>query len=137
MRYVQSVLLAVLLALLFYGTAVGAQSSNNSNISAAINSTSSYIQQVNQSSYLIFYPNLTAAYNYLGMAKNESQLNQDYALSLLSKADQSAKTQQGLILRYQDASAYALAVLAVFLTAVLYVFMRPSKKRKSSSKRPR
>jgi hypothetical protein len=136
MRYVQSVLLAALLALLFYGTAVGAQSSNNSNISAAINSTSSYIQ-VNQSSYLIFYPNLTAAYNYLGMAKNESQLNQDYALSLLSKADQSAKTQQGLILRYQDASAYALAVLAVFLTAVLYVFMRPSKKRKSSSKRPR
>jgi type VI protein secretion system component VasF len=134
MRYVQSVLLAVLLALLFYGTAVGAQSSN---ISAAINSTSSYIQQVNQSSYLIFYPNLTAAYNYLGMAKNESQLNQDYAFSLLSKADQSAKTQQALILRYQDVSVYTLAALAVFLAIVLYIFMKPNKKHKSPSKRPK
>jgi hypothetical protein len=137
MRYAQCALL-VLFALLFYGSAAGAQSANQSNrgnITTEINSTASYIEQVNQSSYLIFYPNLTSAYKYLEMARNESQLNQDYALSLLAKARESAQTEQNLILRYQNISLYSLAALTVFLAIVLYVFMKPNKRGNRPEKR--
>lgn len=132
-RTVHCGLLAACLALLaapfLFGAAASAQSMGysygNSSIGQAINSTYSYIGTVNQSSYLFFYPNLTGAYNYISLARNESQINLTYAYLLLGKARASATLQQQLMLKYQQLSLSVLAALSVLLAAILYFFMRP------------
>ncbi|HIH49882.1 MAG: hypothetical protein ABSE71_01130 [Candidatus Micrarchaeaceae archaeon] len=125
------------LAALFYGAAANAQSAGATGYgygmgaSAAINSTASYVNSINQSSYLIFYPNLTGAYNYLNMARNESQTNLTYTYLLLGKARASAQVQQQILLKYQQLSLLIIIVLAVFLAALLYFFMRPRSRKGS------
>ncbi len=132
--------------LLFYGIAAAAQSpgtfnpggpcigtngylcgfqENQSNIPIAINMTSSYVNSINQSSYLVFYPNLTASYKYLNEARTEFAANQTYAYSLLSKARQSATEQQTSLLRYQSLSLYILAASSILLAIILYIYMKP------------
>lgn len=130
--------LALLLALLaaapfLLGAAANAAQSpmqSNGSMGQALNSTASYINTINQSSYLLFYPNLTRAYNYLSMARNESQTNVTYAYMLLGKANQSAKYQEYQISKYQQLSLLVLIALAVLLGVVLYFFMRPNKRRR-------
>ena len=124
--------LAMLFAALFiFGAAAKAQSTtaqaNATSFGAALNSTTSYVDSINQSSYLIFYPNMTAAYNYLSLAKNESQTNTTYAYLLLQKANESAQLQAHLLFRYQQLSLLILIALAILLAAILYFFMRPKR----------
>ncbi len=118
---------AVLLAAPFlFGAAANAQSTyGNMSLGESINSTASYINTINQSSYLIFYPNLTWAYKYLNLARNESHTNATYSYLLLEKANASAEIQAQLLSRYQQLSALVLVALTVLLAAILYFFMRP------------
>ncbi len=124
--------IALLAAPFLFGAAANAQSpaSGNTSIAAAINSTASYINSINQSSYLIFYPNLTSAYNYLSLATNESHTNVTYSYLLLGKANESARHQAQLIFRYQQLSLLVLIALAILLAAILYFFMHPYRRGK-------
>lgn len=128
--------MALLAALLFYGSMAGAQGVNNSsNMTTAINSTLQYVNKVNQSSYLVFYPDLTTAYNYISLAKNESSFNSTYAYYLLAQARQSAASQEAKIYQYKQISLYVAIALAIVLAVILYLFMQPYKPLARSKKR--
>jgi hypothetical protein len=129
--------MAIFAMLIFYSTLAHSQGANvsSTNIGEAINSTAAIISKVNQSGYLIFYPNLTQAYSYLSLAKNESNINTSITLSLLAKASQSAQAQQALIDQYKMVSLYALVVFGFLLAALLIVLMKPAVFTKGKRKR--
>jgi len=124
--------IALLAAPFLFGAAANAQSAahGNASLAKAINSTASYVNSINQSSYLIFYPNLTSAYNYLSLARNESQTNITYSYLLLGKANESAQHQAQLMFRYQQLSLLILIALSILLATILYFFMRPYRRSK-------
>jgi hypothetical protein len=112
--------------LLCSGASLGA-----TNITVAINSTSQYIESVNESAYLVFYPNLTGAYAALNASMNASHTNTTKAYALLGLARSSADAAQRRIFQYYSVSFYVLAVISIVLAAALYVLMRkPQKVRK-------
>jgi hypothetical protein len=121
--------LAILSFVLLYsgqGLASAANSTANaaSNITLAINSTRQYLETVNESAYLIFYPSLDYAYNALGAATNASKTNITKAYAMLRIATNSAAAEQKCIDAYAADSLYALAAIAVVLIAALYYLMR-------------
>ena len=103
------------------------------NVSNEINSTLAYVDKVNQSAYLIFYPDLAPAYGYIDNAINVSQTNPSYAEMLLSEARSSAGQQLDLIDRYRSVSFYALAIISLLLVFLLYRFMKYGKGRRRLS----
>lgn len=99
-------------------------------IGAAINSTAQYLARVNESAYLVFYPNLSYAYNALDRAANVSRSNPAEAYSLLDLARSSALAEQQRISQYRQASFYALAAVSAALALTLYALMRKPGKRR-------
>jgi predicted PurR-regulated permease PerM len=125
------------LAMLFLFNFMHAQGASIStlNMTETINSTATYINTVNQSGYLVFYPNLVQAYGYLNQAKNQSQTNPQYAYLLLAKARSSAQSQEAQIDQYKTDSLYVLIALAFILVISVYLLMRPYKPVKGARKR--
>ncbi|MGC8647628.1 MAG: hypothetical protein ACP5SA_02285 [Candidatus Micrarchaeia archaeon] len=111
------------------------QNATTYNISAEINMTERYINMVNKSAYIIFYPNLTSAYSYLEKAENISRSDPAYASELLYDARRSAGEQLASIYRYRNESVLALSVVAVILAIALYWYMRPVTKAKKAKRR--
>ena len=103
----------------------------NMSINASINYTENFINNVNSSSYLLFYPNLGNAYAYLSKAENVSKSNQSYAYTLLNKALDSATAQQESIYRYRFVSFVVLVAVAIAISVYLYSLMIPYKKKGS------
>ena len=118
-------------ALLAFTALYGAYPSSTINITSAINATRQYLDKVNGSAYLIFYPNLTYAYNALNSAANVSRTNTTEAYALLQAANASAAAAQVRISQYSLASLYALAIISVVFAVVLYRLMRKPKAVKS------
>jgi hypothetical protein len=115
-------------ALLYSGAPANVPANVPANLTLAINSTRQYVESVNESSYLLFYPNLTYAYNALGTAVNVSRTNATEAYELLKVANTSAADAQRSIYRYALDSLYALAVISVALAALLFRLMQSKKK---------
>lgn len=128
--------MAIFAMLLFFNLA-HAQSSNvtASNITTAINLTLQYVNNINQSSYLIFYPNLTKAYADINLARNESQINAPYSYVLLAKARQEAQYQLSLINQYRSESLYVLIIFGILFVILLYVLMKPANSGRNARKR--
>lgn len=118
--------IAMLAAVISYAAIVHAQGIYESNLSYDINTTTHFINTVNKSGYLIFYPNLKQAYGYLNQAKNQS--NVSYSYVLLAKARASAQAQLDSINTYKKLSLYVLIASGIFLSALLYYMMLPRKK---------
>ncbi len=116
------------LFLFFYNHAHAA--SIDYNLSNTINTTYSYINTVNYSAYLFFYPNLTQAYSYYYKAVNVSTKNSTQTYTLLQQARSSAGNELIKINKYKQQSTEALAVVSVFLIVILYMLMRPYKSTK-------
>lgn len=115
------------IAMLFLFLAVVQLHAQNTNVRSAnltntINSTSSFLNTVNRSSYLVFYPDMSQAYDYLYLAENQS--NESYSYALLAKARYSAKSQLDRINSYREISLYVLIASAAVLACLLYWFMR-------------
>ncbi len=129
--------MAVIAMLVSYISLSHSQSSSihGSNIADEINSTSSFIKMVNQSGYLIFYPNLNVAYGYLNLAKEQSQKNVSYSYMLLAMARDSAQSQLNMIGQYKTESLYVLIISAAILAVVLYFLMIPRKTGVKSGRR--
>ncbi len=133
---------ALLLLLSFFilsaPTAVAFASGGGSrqSINSSINSTTAYIQQVNESAYLIFYPNLSSAYNYLQKAENVSGTNATMAYVLLSEARASAAKQQDYLNGEKQVSAAVMAALTIITALLLFqVMKRRTPARKATTKR--
>ena len=101
--------------------------SQTGSIGAEINSTIDYVNMVNESAYLVFYPNLTASYNYIGSAENVSRTNPTYARALLGMAMGSAKQQLNAIDAYKSGSLFVLAIATIVVAVLLNRLMRPGK----------
>lgn len=117
--------MALILLVMLYS---GAHPGGSANITSAINSTRQYIDSVNESAYLVFYPNLDYAYNALNEAVNVSHTNTTEAYALLQLASSSAAAAQHRLYRYSLASFYALAIVSVAFAAILYSLMRRPRK---------
>ncbi|MGC8670112.1 MAG: hypothetical protein ACP5TL_03105 [Candidatus Micrarchaeia archaeon] len=104
-------------------------------LNSSINSTKEFITLVNQSAYLIFYPNLTAAYSYLNKAENMSTKDPQNASSLLAKARSNAEEQLNTIYKYRTDSVVLLSIIGIILAFLIYFYMRPLKTKRNIRKR--
>ena len=87
-----------LLAIALLTAAAGAQQFNStgytpSSANGIINGAQAYVDMVNQSGYLIFYPNLTQAYGYLNQASGIYNKSPDAAVLYANEAVDSARVQ--------------------------------------------
>ena len=93
-----------------------------------INSTLAYVNMVNESSYLIYYPNLTQAYDDINQAKNASITNPPRALSLLSQAHQSAQQQLNTLNSEKQTAEITTGVFSFIVGILLLFSMRAATK---------
>ena len=97
---------------------------------AIIRNATNYINEVNDSGYLVFYPNLTQAYSYLNKSYALYPSSPSGAVYYATLASASAQGQYGRISYYRSASLITVLVLTVVVAALLYLFMRPVKLKK-------
>ena len=91
---------------------------------ATISRASSYVESVNESGYLIFYPNLTQAYVYLNKAQAAYIRSPDQAVAYANEAQASAAQQYSDIGEYRYAAFAAMAAITVISAAVVAASMR-------------
>lgn len=119
-------LLALLMAYDFWAMAPGVQpASLSGNLSAAINQTEGFLETANQSAYLIFYPNMTAAYGYLHEAINASETNPTRSYAFLNSSVMAASAQLDRIYAYRTESLYALIAGMIVFAVLLRMAMTP------------
>lgn len=119
---------AVLLLLSFSFLSLNA----SQNTVSAINSTRSLIDKINQSGYLIFYPNMTLADKFLNEAEMSNNSTKIYIL--LNNATNAAKEQEISIYKYRAISFIIMVTLAVVSLIILLVFVMPKQKNAKRNK---
>jgi hypothetical protein len=93
-----------------------------------LNMASNYVELVNESGYLLFYPNLTQAYADLASAERLFNTSPAGSVAFANKAVSDAKTQYETISAYRsDAFAVSLA-LAIVFALLLGRLMKPVKR---------
>ncbi|MGC8567670.1 MAG: hypothetical protein ACP5RP_01950 [Candidatus Micrarchaeia archaeon] len=123
-KVVLSFALLAIGVLSFSVNAVNATGSLPMNISVAINTTSAYIQKINESGYFIFYPNMSVANSYLTLAKKSAAGgNYTQAFSYLKKSEDAATAELQSIDRYKGISLAIMATGAVVFGALLYHYI--------------
>lgn len=105
-----------------------------SQANATIANATQYISTVNESAYLIFYPNLTKAYNYLNMSQQVYTKNPTLAVLYANQATNSAATEYSRISAYKKDALIVIALLTTITAIALYWFGRPIKTRPGSRK---
>jgi hypothetical protein len=120
------------------GSYVGSQNYTVAYANSTINSTANYIETINQSGYLLFYPNLSKAYSYLEKARSIYTKSPSAAVAYANQAEASAREQYATIGQYRLYSLVAAAIFTIAMGAILYLFMIPVRKtvKKSSSTTP-
>ncbi len=95
--------------------------------SLQLNSTRVYVDMVNSSSYLFFYPDLKESYTYLNESASIYKTNSSMAYLLLGLARSFASSELSRIDSYRAYSLAATVAAAAIFTVVLYLLMRPSR----------
>ena len=133
MRSILLVLFASVLLLLPSVTAATSQASAAATASSVYNAALSYISYVNQSSYLLFYPNLTTAY--LDLNKSSGLLTSDpsNAIVYANAARQSAAQQYSRMAYYKCYSGIAVLAFTLVVAAMIYFYMQPVKRGRRNS----
>ncbi|MDE1825837.1 MAG: hypothetical protein KGH61_04750 [Candidatus Micrarchaeota archaeon] len=129
MRYL--ILLLLFPAILLAGSqpaSVAGTNYTSAYASSVINQTQAYLDTVNQSAYLIFYPDLSKAYSYLGQAREIYQSSPSGAIENAYLARSYATEQYQSISAYRSASLPVVIILALLSLAWLYYVMKPIKK---------
>jgi hypothetical protein len=90
-----------------------------------INNALSVIDAVNQSGYLIFYPNLTQAYAYLNRSMTVLNASPEASVVLANKASNEAMSQYEQIGAYRQQSLVVMLALTVVLAVLLSRLLRP------------
>lgn len=124
-------ILKIALLLSLTATMAGAQSQlSNTSTEFANNSVSSaayFLQQVNESGYLIFYPNLTQAYANLAMAQSLYNRSPASAIIYANKAVTEANAEYARISDYRDESMVVMAAFTIVFVLLLARVMRPAR----------
>lgn len=93
-----------------------------------INHAIEYVNMVNESSYLLFYPNLTQAYSYLNTSLSLYNSSPADAVVFANKAVGQAMLQYNVINSYRQVSAAAMLLLTLLLLLLLHRLMAPVRK---------
>lgn len=101
---------------------------------AIISNATLYVNGINQSSYLIFYPNLTASYAYLSKARLIYKDSPSSAIFYANKATYSAYSAYTAIGYYRYISAALSALFAAVFAGLLYKLMKPVRKYRKGKK---
>lgn len=113
---------------------IGAQNYTAQQANLTIANVSAYIAAVNQSGYLIFYPNLTTAYVYLDKAQSlylsSPALAQTYAI----RAQQSAALAYDTISEYKAYAFVFVVVLTILTAGIFYALARPVRRTKRAKR---
>ncbi|MCL5239170.1 MAG: hypothetical protein M1286_01705 [Candidatus Marsarchaeota archaeon] len=114
----------------------GAQTQINNPTVAYANQTVSnsayYLSQVNESGYLVFYPNLTQAYSDLFKAESTYNTSPSTAVIFANKAVDEANTEYQRISAYRPEAVVVMAAFTVFFVLLLGRAARPVKKPRAS-----
>ncbi len=124
------------LASLFY--LAGAAQPLSITQAAAANQTLSraeaYVSLVNESGYLVFYPNLTQAYADLNKSMQLYNNSPGSAVVFANEAVDSARIEYARIQEYKEASFVVMLVISIVLVAVFLKIMKPVKNRSTAAK---
>ncbi len=93
-----------------------------------LNSATAYVNAINGSGYLIFYPNLTQAYGYLNKSQSALNASPNASEYYAGLAMNSAKVEYDRIESYKYYSALVLLVSTLMLGALIYLYLLPIKK---------
>lgn len=125
-------LIFVLLFLFAAPFSLSAQSISPRNYTVAeanltISNATAYVNMINESSYLVFTPNLKQAYSYLGEADFLLNRSPGSAVLYADSAVASAHNAYGNMEAYREISAVGALVFTIILGLILYRFMMPIK----------
>jgi len=107
------------------GSTITATNYTSSYANQTINQTLSYVNQVNQSAFLIFYPDLAQAYAYLDQAQQVASASPSSAVAYSNQAFSIAKQQYSRIGVYRSASLVIMLLLTTIFIVWLYLLMKP------------
>ncbi|MCL5427758.1 MAG: hypothetical protein M1321_01095 [Candidatus Marsarchaeota archaeon] len=116
--------LAVAVALQAYAAGMSAQGYTAKQANLTIQNISAYIQTVNESSFLVFSPNLTQAYYYLGKARAYYNKSPSLAVQYAFMANSSAMAAYDSMGKYRNYAILAMLVFTGVVGFLLYVFAR-------------
>ncbi len=114
-----------------------AASADPQNFSMLYNSTATYISTVNESTYLIFKPNLTDAYALLYAANAVASTNPALASRRLLEARQAADEANAANERYSRAALAITSLLAAITSVAIYLQTRPYRAKRRNTTRGR
>ena len=117
------------------GASINATAYNSTEALAIINQSLAYVNEINQSSYLIFFPNLKSAYAYLGKAKEIYNKTPDIAVVYAYKADEIARYEYAEISKYRLVSFAVMVAMTAVIAAWLYHIMKPLGKSKAKRRK--
>ena len=126
-RLLLAIIASTLLSLPAAFFAAAPLNSSQSEANSTFNSALGYVGMVNQSGYLFFYPNLTAAYADLNKSMGMISSSPQQSLYYASEARQNAMLQYEKLSSYRYYSAIAMAAFTVAIGAMLYFYMQPVK----------
>lgn len=108
-------------------TVISTQNYNKTQAEQIINQSINYINTVNQSSYLIFNPNLTQAYAYLNRAEQTLNSSPNISVSYAYTAQSSANTALQNIRKNSEYAFAGIFIITVFFGILLYLLMFSNK----------
>ncbi len=110
---------------LLSGLSLGAQNYTHQQANLTISNASAYLSAINQSGYLVFYPNLTQAYNYLARARSLSNRSPSLAENYAQQAESSAASAYSAITSYRYYAFIITAMLTIIVGMMLYLLTKP------------
>jgi hypothetical protein len=121
--------------LLFAQPQVGNENYTSAYANSLIANVSAYISNINESSYLIFQPNLAGAYLNLSYAISNVSYNPNAAVLYAERANESAYGQYKSMGYYKGASLPVIIAFTLLMLALLYKYMVPVKGRAAYKRR--
>jgi hypothetical protein len=129
---------AIIFALLFIFAAqlyLVAQSAGQSHYTAAqanqtLSNATAYVSIINESGYLVFYPNLAQAYSYLNESRQALNSSPSNSIVYADLALASAKSSYQKIGTYRGISLLGTMVFTIIVGLILYRFMKPVGKKR-------
>jgi hypothetical protein len=107
---------------------IGVQSYTVQQANLSVSNATAYINNINQSGYLIFKPDLTQAYAYLSAAQASYLTQPTFAVSQAGLAESSALAAYNKISSYKSTAALIMIILTIITAMVLYKLSLPDRK---------
>jgi uncharacterized BrkB/YihY/UPF0761 family membrane protein len=94
-----------------------------------INSAFAYVNAINESGYILFYPSLDKAYAYLNNATKLCNSSPSIAIEYALKAKQIAANEESRLESYRLVSFIIMLAFTIAMLFILYTYMKPVKQK--------